>query len=740
MNRAGLDMIEADSLDQVKGKCVYPLVAKDYREAFKAMTRDVFRGESRTLEFHMIGLKGRPLWLYTHAVPLRNENEEIVFALATTIDITERKRAEMVLKKREKQLAESQRIGHIGSWEHNLKTGEVFWSDELFRLLGLDPATDQADFRMFFEMVHPADQPMLKKAIDETLRDKKPFSIDYRFVFRDGTPRIIHAQAELLGDDAGDPVILSGTGQDITERKLAEDELKKSEQFIRSILDTVDEGFIVVDRDYRIITANKAYCDQVGGHGDEIIGRHCYEISHHTERPCYEEGEECAVRQVFETGGPYTALHRHIDAKGDNLYVETKAFPIKDSAGDVISVIETVNNITEKHLLEEERLKTQKLEAIGTLAGGIAHDFNNLLQGIFGHIFMAKMSISDRDRALAMLNQAERALHMSVNLTSQLLTFSKGGKPVMERIMLPPVIENSVKFALSGSRVDCRIDLDGDLWAVEADEGQIGQVVQNIVINADQSMPEGGTILITARNVFSPEKKLQHMPREGKYIEITVQDSGVGIPGKYLQKIFDPYFSTKEKGSGLGLSTSYSIIRNHGGVIDVASEPGSGTTFFIYLPAAAEERELKEKEKEQCLLTGRGRVLVMDDEDIVRTVAGHMIGSLGYEADFAENGEKAIEKYAAAMKKGKPFDAVILDLTVRGGMGGREVIETLAELDHEVKAIVSSGYSEDVILANYEEYGFKALLSKPYEIAELGRVLHSLLQAEDHVYGGYPDK
>ncbi len=641
-------------------------------------------------------------------------------------DITVRKKAAEALRQRENQLAESQRIAHIGSWEHNLTTGHAFWSDELFRILGLDPKTDPADFEMFFDMVHPDDKPVLKKAIDETVRLHTPFDIEYRVILKNGSTRILHSQAELIHDDTGAQAILSGTGQDITERKRTEKKLQEREQFIRHILDTVDEGFIVIARDFRIMTANAAYCRQHGSTSDEVIGRHCYEISHKSLRPCYEEGEGCPVRRVFEEGKSSAALHRHTDAKGDILYVETKAFPIKDNSGAVISVIETVNNITEKHLLEEERLKTQKLEAIGTLAGGIAHDFNNLLQGVFGYISMAKIAHDDRERSLAMLEQAEKALHMSVNLTTQLLTFSKGGKPAKKKIYLKSVIENSVRFALSGSRSDYRIKLDTDLWHVEADEGQLGQVVQNIVLNADQAMPMGGTIAITAKNLHASKKVIPQLPEEGKYVEISVQDNGIGISDEYLSKIFDPYFTTKAKGSGLGLATCYSIIRNHGGVIHVASKAGRGTTFYVYLPAVEAVKEALQAPGPSPFVR-KGKILLMDDEELIRNIAGEMIKALGHEVEFAEHGEDAVGKYKAALASGNPFDVVILDLTIRGGMGGRETIERLLAVNPDIRAIVSSGYSGDAIVSDYNNYGFSARLTKPYNLQELSGTLNSLL-------------
>jgi CheY-like chemotaxis protein len=312
-----------------------------------------------------------------------------------------------------------------------------------------------------------------------------------------------------------------------------------------------------------------------------------------------------------------------------------------------------------------------------------------------------------------------------VNLTTQLLTFSKGGKPAKKPVALRPLIENSVKFALSGSRVYYRMKMEDGLWMVDADEGQLGQVIQNIVLNADQAMPLGGLVTIAARNVRAPGKGAVPFLKEGSYVAISIKDSGIGIPAKYLEKIFDPYFTTKDKGSGLGLATSYSIVRNHGGIIDVASEVGKGTMFVVYLPAIEAVPEAPKALAASPSLP-HGRVLVMDDEPVVRSIAGELLHALGQEADFAATGEEAIEKYAAARASGRPFDAVILDLTVRGGLGGRETMERLRALDPNIKGIVSSGYSDDAVVADHEAFGFRARLTKPYRLEDLKAVLSSL--------------
>jgi two-component system cell cycle sensor histidine kinase/response regulator CckA len=405
------------------------------------------------------------------------------------------------------------------------------------------------------------------------------------------------------------------------------------------------------------------------------------------------------------------------------LYVETKAYPIMDDSGAVTSVIETITNITEKYLLEEERLKTQKLESIGTLAGGIAHDFNNLLQGVFGYISMAKLTHDQKDKSLAMLDQAEEALHMSVNLTTQLLTFSKGGKPLMKLIRLEPTIENAVKFALSGSHTDYRLDIAPDLWPVEADAGQLAQVIQNIVLNANEAMAGGGTVTISVRNMDIPAQANPRLPDGAQFVRIDIQDTGTGISEQNMTKIFDPYFTTKQRGSGLGLATSYSIIKNHGGVIEVRSEQNKGTTFTLYLPASKGAEITTEPTMPTAVTTKKLRVLLMDDEDVVRNVAKEMITAVGHEVEGAEDGKRAIELFNLARDKGRPFDLIILDLTVKGGMGGKEAIQKIREIDPTVKAVVSSGYADSPIVADYRAYGFSAVLNKPYKLDSLKNCL-----------------
>ena len=416
------------------------------------------------------------------------------------------------------------------------------------------------------------------------------------------------------------------------------------------------------------------------------------------------------------------------DHKRNLLTLSVNTAPILKE-GKVIGTVSFGRDITEKRKMEEDLFKASKLESIGTLAGGIAHDFNNILAGVIGNITLAKLNSSPEDKIFKILIKMEKASFQAKDLTNQLLTFAKGGAPVKKVTLIKDLIRTSVQFALTGSNIRCEFSIPDDLWPVEIDESQIGQVINNLIINAVQAMQEGGIIKVIAENIYINSEQVLPL-NEGRYVKLSIEDMGTGISKEYLDKIFDPYFTTKRKGSGLGLSITYSIIKKHNGYVSVESDVGIGTTFYIYLPASVGEKLTTEKKKEKEIIIGKGRILLMDDEAIVRDVSGAMLKYIGYEVNFAKNGMETIELYRKAKKSGSPFDVVILDLTIPGGMGGEEAIKKLIKIDPGVKAIVSSGYSDDPIMSNFREYGFSGVLLKPYIIQELSEVLHKVMYEE----------
>ncbi len=384
-------------------------------------------------------------------------------------------------------------------------------------------------------------------------------------------------------------------------------------------------------------------------------------------------------------------------------------------------ILVSLMDITDRVQLEQELLRSQKLESLGVLAGGIAHDFNNLLTAIWTNISMVKMYGEFEDDVSEMLGDAEKACSRAKGLTHQLLAFAKGGKPIKKTVSVVRLMKDAAEFALSGSRVQSEYSLPEDPWPVSADEGQIGQVIHNLVINADQAMPGGGRIRVSANNVLVEENDKIPL-KEGRYVNVTVTDEGVGIPRQHLDRVFDPFFTTKQKGSGLGLTTCFTIVRNHGGHIRVRSEVERGTTVEVYLPASEESLAGQEKETEGRT-RGDGRVLLVDDEEMIRRSAGEMLRRSGYEVAVASDGEEGLERYRQAQDAGRPFDVVIMDLTIRGGRGGKEIVRELMGMDPDAKVVISSGYSDDPVMSDFGEYGFVGVVEKPYKIEDLAVAL-----------------
>ncbi len=513
------------------------------------------------------------------------------------------------------------------------------------------------------------------------------------------------------------------------ERSRAEEMIAAEKERLAVTLQSIGDGVITTDTDGNIVLINRVAEELTGWSQEDAVNRPLTEILHIINEKTGEPAENPAgkvlkTRDIVGFTGNTVLKARD----GTERIIADSAAPICDKEGDIIGVVLVLRDITEKLKLEGEILKTQKLESLGVLAGGIAHDFNNLLTAILGNISIAKTYIGPEDKIFERLTDAEKASLRARGLTRQLLTFAKGGEVVKRTASVAEIIKDSSCFALRGSNVMCKVSIAEDLRPVEIDKAQFSQVIDNLIINAQQAMPGGGTVEVSAENItVGPEEMLPL--KEGDFIKLSIKDHGIGIPKKHLQKIFDPYFTTKEKGNGLGLAITYSIIRKHDGYITVESEPGIGTTFHIYLPASLKQGPA-EADSEEKIHTGWGKILIMDDEVIVRDVAGQMLRLVGYEVEFAADGSEMLELYKKARESGEPYDAVIMDLTVPGGMGGKDAVGKLIEICPEVKAIVSSGYSNDPIMSDYRKYGFCGVVAKPYKLQQLSRALYETLFEE----------
>jgi PAS domain S-box-containing protein len=1009
MNRAGLAMIQADSLEQVRHKEVLSLIAPEYRREFTSKLASVFQGNSVAFTFVMTGIKGRRLWMDTHMVPLRDDKSRIIAALGITRDITERKAIEDRLRQSEASLREAQRLAHLGSWDRNPRTQEVHWSQETYRILGYDPGSDAPSFDKFRNAIHPQDRALVSRALEDALQRKRPYDIEFRVIRPDGDVRIVHSRAELISDETGAPVKLHGTIQDLTERRRSDEflpriaaqvsektgeeyfrsltefitgelgtdyafvaerlpeagkmhtvafyaqgkfadnfaydikntpcetvmgrtvcfypermqalfpgdttlaamnvesyagiplydstgdhrgaivtmgckplkkrdkdriisllrifagrasaelerrqslaalqqseqryrqllesvtsylytvnvengravstlhgagctavtgytpedfaadpdlwyrmvydddkpivldqarralagiysgplehrirhkngtvrwmrsitvprlddqgrlvsydglitditERRRSEEFVRSILESVDEGFIVVDREYRILTANRAFCALVGLGMNEVIGKKCHEVSHQSVSPCCERGEQCAVRHALDTGEPAREVHTHHDAAGNSLTVEIKAFPLRDEAGNVVSAIEITTDITDKRRLEDQLRHAQKMEAMGLLAGGIAHDFNNILTAIVGYGNLLKMKTASGDPNLPYIDQVLASSARAAGLTRSLLAFSR-----KQAINPQPLDINKTLLRIEsiisrtvGEQISLHVETAPAELTIIADSSQIEQALTNIAMNARDAMPQGGTLTIRADTTFIGEefRKTHGFGIEGTYAVVSIADTGVGMGPEVKDRVFEPYFTTKEfgKGTGLGLAIVYGIMKQNNGYITVESEPGTGSVFRLYFPLIAASVE-EYSPVATPLPAGHETILIAEDDESIRTLTRTILSEFGYAVIEAIDGEDAIRKFR---EHRDAVRLVILDV-VLPRKNGREVRDEIVGSRPDVNVLFFSSYSTDLLKSKGFSEGIESFIQKPVSPLDLLRTVRTTL-------------
>ena len=573
----------------------------------------------------------------------------------------------------------------------------------------------------------------IRNGIISLFNGKKSFSEESELVCSDGVIISIISQFQVL--ETYDRTILSSI--DITPRKKIENILKEREKHFRSIIEQSPMAIQVFDKTGLMINANQAWEDlwEIDTRLDYIT-----EFNILTDESVKELGILEIVQKAFEgeqINIPKIKYTKKLTGyTGNTRYIRFDAYPLMNSDSSFDNIVAFTEDITKKIQTEKELKRIHNLESIGTLAGGIAHDFNNILMGLFGSISMAKVKIPADHPSHQKLENAEKSLDRATKLTKQLLTFAKGGAPIKESLSLTQIVKDTVNFDLSGSNVKAIFDICENLWTLEADKGQIQQVFSNLAINADHAMENGGYLKIAMQNIEINENnndsdnKIKSL-KIGKYIKITISDEGIGIESEKLEKIFDPYFTTKKTGSGLGLATVYSIIKRHEGVILLESELGIGSTFTIYLPASGTSPSITsdkiEKGEKTAVKQKEYKILIMDDEEMILYVTKEMLEMLGFKVETVTSGTLAIEVYKKSMEENDTFDCVLMDLTIPGGMGGREAVKRVLEIDKNAKVIVSSGYASDPIMANYSGYGFKAVIEKPFTMEDLDEIITKVI-------------
>ena len=713
------------SREEMLGKTDYDFFPEKEADVFRNNDELVFStGFDNISEEIITDLFGNQHIISTKKSVFSIPNTSEKFLVGIIHDITDLKQAEEALRISEERfrLAASSTSDLVYQW--NLSDNSLQWFGDIDKLMGYEEGQFPSTIKGWITHIHPEDKERVLSIAREFLKKRKPWAGDYRVIHQNGSIIRLHGTAIPAFEEKGKPAAVIGAITDITARKKTEETLQESERHYRQIVELLPIA-IFGHCDKKILFTNGAAVNLVNAKNMQaIIGKSFTELL----LPEYKEEFFKKINEL-KNNQDYSKklMAKILSMTGNVVDIELVLSPFIFQNKQVIQIV--AYDMTRRKKIDEEILKADKLESMSLLAGGIAHDFNNLLAAILGNISLSLKDIKQEGKVFKRLKNAEKLIQQANLLTRQLQTFAKGEDPVKTTHSIKELIQEIIPFILSGSNVQCNYIFADELSYVDIDTGQINQVINNLVINALHAMPEGGRINVSAENViFGKGKNDCNCPiEEGPYVKVMIQDSGMGIEKRNLKKIFDPFFTTKTEGSGLGLATSYSIIKKHGGCIKVESEPGEGTAFYIYLPASTAKPPSKNKKKDKVqIVRGSGKILVMDDEESIRDVLGEMLAFLGYEVDFAEEGTEAIGKYIKSMELNLPYDMVILDLTIPGGMGGKQVVSILKSIDPQVKAIVSTGYSEDMAASNCMNYGFKGFILKPYDIEQLNQLLKSI--------------
>lgn len=703
------------TLEEVKA--IWTELASDNpinKTGFENTVRAIETGERQPpYELELIRKDGKKIWVEIREFP-EVVNGKTIAMLGSLTEITERRRAVEELKSSEERF----RLLYENSPDMYVSVSAADASILRCNKTLLDKTGylhNEVIGSSIFDMYHADAFDGAHEAFNQYVSTGRVTDKELILKRKDGSRLPVSLNVSVVRDKAGKVLHSISSWRDISQRKQAEESVRESEQRFRTIFENKGTATGLFKEDGIIQDCNAVFCELTGYSRAEITGRMKWSDFMATED--IERMQKYHSERTKKGSSAPTQYECRLIAKnGRFLDVIINIAVIEETR--IVSLVD----ITDRKKANLEIQRMQRLEGLGTIAGGIAHDFNNLLTGIFANLEMAKMDLPENSSSSHYLQEAHHSILSARRLTGQLLTFAKGGAPVFKIVDMTRLIQETVEFNLHGTNVKPEIELQDNLWSIMADEGQIEQVLGNLTINSKQAMPCGGALHVAGRNLPISEA-YSEADLTSDSILLTIKDEGIGIPPKIIDHIFDPYFSTKETGHGLGLAIVYSIIKQHKGHISVSSEPNTGTTFTIILPAVPETG----RENADAVDITRGNIaakssfhiLLMDDEEIARKVATQLLERLGHTTDTAVHGDEAIKKYTEGIKTGKPFDLVIMDLTIRDGKGGKKTIEELLKIYPEAKVIVSSGYSSGPIMANFSSYGFSGKLAKPFMAADL---------------------
>ena len=733
-NEAAAKLVDIASPEELSGRNMVEFLHSDSLNKALGDSQTVKAGiEGFISEYRLCTTNNREVWVESIGGKIVFRGEEA--NMVCLHNITDRKRAEEKLKASEAKYSFLTEKMNDVIWTTDMNLDIAYVSPSIEKVLGYSP--EEHISRDINEQVPPSSISLIQDVIARELTLEKEgnadperiINIELEYYHKYGGTRWFEHVISGIRNDQGTLIGVHGVGRDITDRKQTEKALRESEQRMRLALEGTDLGLWEIDLLNREVTYSDNWYKILGYGPEESHFDYEWWASqiHPESRPVFEK----ALLDYMSGRKKYLEWEYQIrDKQGEWQWVSALGvFTETGKAGFPVRMIGTHRNITERKRMEEDLLRAHKLESLGILAGGIAHDFNNMMAIVQGYIDLALLDLPPNHVSRRQLLIAMKSVEQTKDLTSRLITFSRGGGPVREIFDIAELIRNEVHRMLKGTDVRIKFDFLEKEWPVEADKLQMKQVFNNLTTNALEAMPEGGNLAIQLEKALISAGEVIGL-KEGSYLKIIFTDEGIGIPEEHLSKVFDPYFTTKgmgaRKGLGLGLSVCYSVLSKHIGQITVKSQPGKGTSFVLYLPSIPDMAE--EKEVMNVLSPGTVRVLIMDDETNIRVIERAYLERMGYEVTDVKDGQEAIDSYLKGLQAGAPFDLVMLDLTVRQGMGGQLAMERLLKIDPSVRAIIASGYVDDPVIENYTDYGFQGALKKPFTREEINILVENILQ------------
>ena len=649
-------------------------------------------------------------------------------AVKLALDVSERSRAEELLHKKEERLRVIFEASLAGIVMVDPNGVIEFANGRMAAMFGC--SMEELVGSAYADYLHQSQQQTGKVRMHQLVSGQiEHIQSERLYLRKDGSDFWGYLSARRLESPDGRLQAVIGIIADITDRKQAQEKLRQSEEKFSAAFKISPDSISMNTFDDKIfLEVNESFTSMLGYSEQEVLGKTADSLG-----IWVDPADGARLASLLGDYGSVKNLEARMRCKDETVITVLISSRLVEIDGRACT-LNISRDITEREKDRSERLKMQKLESLGLLAGGIAHDFNNILTGIMGNISLARMVIDPAHEAHTSLAKSEKASLRAADLAKQLLVFAKGGQPIKKPVSLQGVVEEAASLALSGTTVKGVLDIPVPLHTVEVDEGQMNQSFHNIIVNAVHAMPAGGILTIRGENVRLEEGSLRGLGG-GDHVMVAFTDEGCGISEKDQKKIFDPYFTTKPGGTGLGLASTHAIVNKHGGQIFVDSALAKGTTFTLYLPSTGRIQAAQNQQSDVVKFSrNEGHVLVMDDEEMVRDLACLMLRRTGYTVEACINGEEAVSLYHSAKTNGTPFSMVIMDLTIPGGMGGVEAAQCILTLDPEACLIVSSGYSEDPVMANYQAYGFSAAIAKPYTVTTIAGILAGL--ASDRITGG----